>query len=384
MQNFAFHNPTRIFFGRGQISRLNEAVPVDSRVLLTYGGGSIKRNGVYDQVRQALAPRKVTEFGGIEPNPTYETLMRAVAQAREEGEVFLLAVGGGSVIDGTKFIAAATHYQGDPWSIVTGEAAIPAALSLGTVLTLPATGSEANNYAVISRRETHEKLSFGHPLLFPQFSILDPEATLSLPQRQIGNGIVDAYTHVCEQYLTYPAAAPLQDRMAEAVLRTLIEVGPVTYAAPNDYDARASLMWCATLALNGLLGAGVPQDWATHAIGHELTALHGLDHGQTLAIVLPALLFNRRFSKRAKLLQYAERVWELRTGDEDTRISGAIERTRAFFEALGVHTRLSAYGIAPDVATTVARRLEVRGGTHLGERREIGPREVEEILLAAA
>lgn len=384
MQNFTFHNPTRIFFGRGEIARLNDVIPVDSRVLLTYGGGSIKRNGVYDQVRQALGPRQVSEFGGIEPNPTYETLMRAVAQAREAGEVFLLAVGGGSVLDGTKFIAAAVHFQGDPWDIVTERATITAALPLGTVLTLPATGSEANEYAVISRQETREKLSFGDPLLFPQFSILDPEATLSLPQRQIGNGVVDAFTHVCEQYLTYPAAAPLQDRMAEAVLRTLIEVGPATHAAPDDYDARATFMWCATLALNGLLGAGVPQDWATHAIGHELTALHGLDHGQTLAIVLPALLFNRRSSKRVKLLQYAERVWELRTGDEDTRIAGAIERTRAFFESLEVRTHLSAYGIAPDVATTVARRLASRGNTRLGERREIGPREVEEILLAAA
>ncbi len=384
MQNFVFQNPTRILFGRGQTSRIAELIPVDSRVLLTYGGGSIKQNGVYDQVRKALGQRQVVEFGGIEPNPTYETLMRAVTVAREIGEVYLLAVGGGSVLDGTKFVAAAAHAQCDPWDIVTRDATITAALPIGTVLTLPATGSEANGYAVISRRETHEKLAFGHPLLFPQFSVLDPETTLSLPPRQIGNGIVDAFTHVCEQYLTYPVAAPLQDRMSESVLRTLVEVGPTTHADPSNYDARASFMWCATLALNGLLGAGVPQDWATHAIGHELTALHGLDHGQTLAIVLPALLSNRRFSKRAKLLQYAERVWELRTGDEETRIAGAIERTRAFFESVGVRTRLSAYGIAPDVAVTVARRLEDRGRTRLGERREIGPREVEEILLAAA
>jgi len=288
------------------------------------------------------------EFGGIEPNPVYETLMRAVEVVKREGIDFLLAVGGGSTLDGTKFIAAAAKFEGEPWDILAQGAPVEDAVPLGAVLTLPATGSEMNAFAVISRREAQEKLAFSTPKVYPKFSIVDPQTTFSLPPRQVANGIVDAFAHVLEQYLTFPASAPLQDRYAESILLTLIEEGPKTLANPTDYDARANLCWCATMALNGLIALGVPQDWSTHMIGHELTAFHGLDHAQSLAVVFPGTMEARRGGKRAKLLQYGERVWGLREGAEDARIDEAIARTRGFFESLGVKTRLRDYGVPPD------------------------------------
>ncbi len=381
MQNFTYHNPTRILFGKGQIAAIAGEIPKDARVLVTYGGGSIKRNGVCTQVMAALAGHATAEFGGIEPNPRYETLMRAVEKVRAEGWDFLLAVGGGSVLDGTKFIAAAVpHTSGDPWDIVAKGLEVNCAVPLASVLTLPATGSEMNNFAVISRNSTGEKLAFSSPHVFPRFSVLDPETTFTLPPRQVANGIVDAFAHTLEQYLTYPAAAPLQDRFAEANLLTLIETGPKTLANPADCGARAAFMWTATMALNGLIACGVPQDWVTHMIGHEITAMHGLDHGQTLAIVFPAMMAARRSQKREKLLQYGERVWNIRGGSEEERIDAAIAKTREFFESLGVKTHLSDYGIGADVAQKVAERFEKRGWRGLGERGDIGPREAARIL----
>jgi NADP-dependent alcohol dehydrogenase len=380
MHNFEFCNPVRILFGRGQIAAISAQIPASARILMTCGGGSIRSNGVYGQVKAALAGRHVEEFGGIEPNPVYETLMRAVEKVRREELEFVLAVGGGSVLDGSKFIAAAVPFSGDPWDILAREAPVTAALPIGCVLTLPATGSEMNTFAVISRNSTGDKLAFGSPLVYPRFSVLDPETTFTLPARQVANGVVDAFAHVLEQYPTYPAAAPLQDRMAEAILLTLIEVGHKALADPPDYDARASLMWCATMALNGLIAVGVPQDWSTHMIGHEITALHGLDHAQTLALVFPAAMAARREGKREKLLQYAARVWGFTESDEDARIDCAIARTRAFFESLGVPTRLSAYGIGPEIAGEVAARFERRGWTGVGERGDVGPAKVAEIL----
>ena len=292
MLNFTYYNPVQSVFGRGSIAELPKVMPACEKVLLTYGGGSIKRNGVYEQVHAALKGRRLLEFGGIEPNPRYETCMKAVELARAEGVDFLLAVGGGSTIDGTKFIAAAVPYKAkDPWDMLTNWARVPAnPLPLGCVLTLPATGSEMNGGAVVSRESTNEKLFFHSPHVFPRFSILDPETTYSLPARQTANGVVDAFVHTTEQYLTYPADAPLQDRQAEAILLTLVEEGPKALADPQNYAVRANLMWCATQALNGLIGCGVPQDWTTHMIGHELTALYGIDHAQSLAIVLPGVL----------------------------------------------------------------------------------------------
>ncbi|MBN9423289.1 MAG: NADH-dependent alcohol dehydrogenase [Candidatus Accumulibacter sp. 66-26] len=372
MQNFTFHNPTRILFGAGRIADLPRELPAGARVLITYGGGSVVKTGTLDEVKTTLKDFAVVEFGGIEPNPTYETLMQAVELARREKIDFLLAVGGGSVIDGTKFIAAAIPFEGDPWTILSERAPVRAAVPFGSVLTLPATGSEMNNGAVVTRRATQDKLAFANRLLFPVFSVLDPTKTYTLPARQVANGVVDAFVHIAEQYLTYPADAKVQDRFAEGLLLTLIEEGPKALKDPDNYEVRANLMWTATLALNGLIGAGVPQDWATHMLGHELTVLHGLDHAQTLAVVLPAMLQERRVEKREKLLQYAARVWGLTDGDEEARIDAAIARTRDFFESLGVPTRLSGYGIGADAVPALVAQLERHGMTALGERREIG------------
>jgi NADP-dependent alcohol dehydrogenase len=372
MQNFDLYNPTRIVFGQGTIARLDALVPADARVLVLYGGGSAERHGTLAEVEAALGSRSVHRFGGIEPNPTYETLMKAVEQIRREKLDFRLAVGGGSVLDGTKFVAAAVDYPGDAWHIIeTRGKQITTALPFGTVLTLPATGSEANCAGVITRKSLQAKLGFGNPLLFPQFSVLDPVKTYTLPARQVANGIVDAFVHVMEQYVTSPANAAVQDRYAESLLLTLIETGPQALAQPEDYDVRANLMWAATQALHGAVGAGVPQDWATHMIGHEITALYGLDHAQTLAVVLPNLLDVRRDVKRAKLLQYADRVWGLRAGDEDARIDQAIAHTRAFFESLGVRTRLADYGIGADAVDRIVARLEAHRMIKLGEDRAV-------------
>jgi NADP-dependent alcohol dehydrogenase len=385
MENFVFYNPVKILFGKGQIANISAEIPADAKILITYGGGSIKSNGVYDQVKSALAGHNVIEFGGIEPNPHLETLLKAVELVRNEGINFLLAVGGGSVLDGTKFIAAAVPFVGDPWDILAKNAPVTAAVPLGAVLTLPATGSEMNTNSVVTKWETQEKLHFSSPLVFPRFSVLDPETTFSLPVRQISNGIVDAYTHVMEQYLTYPVNAPLQDQIAESILKTLIEEGPKTLANPQDYDARANVMWSATLALNGLIGAGVPQDWATHMIGHELTAIHGLDHAQTLAIVLPSTLSIRRDRKWQKLLQYAERVWNIVDGTEEERVTEAIAKTRKFFESVGVRTRLSDYGVGlEDTIPVIIERFEKRGSVALGEHKDVNPQVVEQILTLSA
>ena len=384
MENFVFYNPVKILFGKGKIANITTEIPVDAKILITYGGGSIKANGVYDQVKSALVCRNVFEFGGIEPNPHFETLMKAVELIRKEGINFLLAVGGGSVADGTKFIAAAVPFVGDPWDILANRAPVTAALPMGVVLTLPATGSEMNTNSVVTKWETQEKLFFASPFVFPKFSVLDPETTFSLPPRQIGNGIVDAFTHVMEQYLTYPVNAPLQDRMAESILKTLISEGPKTLANPTDYHARANLVWSATMALNGLIAVGVPQDWTTHMIGHELTALHGLDHAQTLAIVLPSTLTIRRDRKWQKLLQYADRVWEIVGGSEAERVNTAITKTRDFFESVGVPTHLSDYAIGSETIPAVIKNLEKHGMTALGENKDVNPQVVEQILALCA
>jgi NADP-dependent alcohol dehydrogenase len=372
MLNFDYFNPTRVVFGKGSIQRLGRVLPADAKVLLLYGGGSAERNGTLAEVRQALNGHVVHEFGGIEANPRYETLMRAVALVREQGIDFLLAVGGGSVIDGSKFVAAAAPYQGDAWDILSSlGSVVKSALPLGAVLTLAATGSETNHNAVVTHEASKTKAFFASPLVFPQFAVLDPEKTYSLPARQLANGVVDAFTHVMEQYLTYPVEARVQDRYAEGLLQTLIELGPNVVLEPADYDSRANFMWTATQALNGLIGAGVPQDWATHLVGHELTILHGLDHAQTLAILLPSMLQACRAGKHAKLLQYASRVWHINEGSEDERITQAIDRTRAFFESLGVKTRLRDVGIGPADIDALVRQLEVHGMTALGEQGDV-------------
>jgi len=377
MKNFTYFNPVKLVFGKGSIARLSELIPSKARILMTYGHGSIKKNGVYDQVKTALKNFFVEEFSGIEPNPRYETLMKAVEQCKKSNIDFLLAVGGGSVLDGTKFIAAAAKYNaGDPWDFLAKHVQPVEAIPLGCVMTLPATGSEMNPTAVISRESTKEKYGFGSPLLYPKFSILDPETTFTLPPRQTANGIVDTFVHVMEQYLTYPIGALTQDRLAEGIILSLIEDGPKALNDPTNYTVRANIMWSATMALNGLIGCGVPQDWSTHGIGHELTAFYGLDHGQTLAIVLPAVWKHQFKAKKEKLEIYGKRVWNIEGSNDAEK---AIEKTEEFFRSLGVKTYLHEYGIDDSQFNVIANRFDARN-ERLGEHQSIGSKEVLEIL----
>jgi len=380
MQNFIYKNPTEILFGKGMIGEIIGRIPKDQTVLFLYGGGSIKANGVYEQVKAALKSHRLVEFGGIEANPLFETCLKAVEVVKKEKSGFILAVGGGSVLDAAKFIAAASCFEGsDPWAILReGGKNVKAALPVGTVLTLPATGSEANGNSVISRKATQEKLFFYSPYVFPVFSVLDPETTFSLPIKQVRNGIVDAFVHVMEQYMTYPVHAPLQDRMAESLLQTLIEVAPAAIKKPKDYEARATFMWSATLALNTLIGCGVPQDWSTHMIAHELTAFYGLDHAETLAIVLQGVWQYKLTAKRKKLEQYGRRVWGVKTSKE------AILKTEAFFHAVKMPTRLGDYKIdAREAARKVRERLAERDSV-FGEHKDITPDAVSKIIASRA
>lgn len=388
MLNFSFQNTTQIHFGEGQIKSLSKQIPKDAKVLITYGGGSIKHNGVYDQVIAALSEHTWFEFSGIEPNPSYDTLMKAQGIIKENNVDFILAVGGGSVVDGSKFIAAAALFEGadenaDSWDIVSKQARIEQALPLGCVLTLPATGSESNTGAVVTR-DGH-KLPFSSPLVRPLFAILDPAVTLSLSDRQISNGVVDAFVHTMEQYLTYSVNGKVQDRFAEGLLLTLIEEGPKALAKETamDLEVRGNIMWAATMALNGLIGAGVPQDWSTHMIGHELTGAHGIDHARTLSIVLPAVMKVCRDAKREKLLQYAERIWNVTEGDEDARINRAIELTEQFFEVMQVPTRLSDVDLSATDIDGLIEKLTQHGMVKLGEHRAITPEVSREILTVA-
>jgi NADP-dependent alcohol dehydrogenase len=379
VQNFRYRNPTEILFGKGMIAEIGKRVPRDQKVLMLWGGGSIKKNGVHDAVRAALAGHQVVEFSGVEPNPLHETCMEALKVVKAEGVNFVLAVGGGSVIDAAKYIAAAAVYAGDPWEILSSpRARVTGALPVGVVLTLPATGSEANTNAVISRKSTQEKLAFGSPHVFPVFSVLDPETTFSLPTKYVRNGVVDAFVHVMEQYMTYPSAARLQDRLAESVLATLVEVGAETIEKPRDYDLRADFMWSATLALNTQLSCGVPGDWSTHMIGHELTAFYGIDHAESLAVVLPGVWQNQLGNKSAKLSQYGKRIWNV-DGPQ-----AAIEKTEAFFHSLSMPTRLRDHGIdAEDAASKVRDRFASRRAK-FGERGAITADVAAEILRSRA
>ncbi|MRX64041.1 iron-containing alcohol dehydrogenase [Maribacter luteus] len=385
MNNFDFKNPTKIIFGKDTIEKLKEEIPANAKVLMLYGGGSIKKNGIYDQVKTALAKIDTVEFGGIPANPEYAVLMQALKVIKEENINYLLAVGGGSVIDGTKFLSAAAVYDGDtPWEILTKNIRTAKGMPFGTVLTLPATGSEMNSGAVITRAETKEKLAMGGPGLFPEFSILDPKVITSIPERQLVNGITDAFTHVLEQYMTYPVGALLQDRFAESILQTLIEVAPKVLKDPADYNAAANFMWSCTMALNGLIQKGVPTDWAIHAMGHELTALFGIDHARTLAVIAPSHYKFNFEDKKEKLAQYAERVWNISEGSIDDKAYAAIEKTEGFFKELGIDTKLSDYTKDYEgTAEKIAERFTNRGWLGLGEHQSLSPDKVEKIVKMA-
>jgi len=382
MLNFELYNPTNLIFGKGQIEKLAALVPKNTKILLAYGGGSIFKNGIHEQVVKNLKGFEIVEFGGIEPNPHFETLMKAVEIIKNENIGFILAVGGGSVIDGVKFISAAVNFNGDPMEILHKRLQIKDnALPFGTVLTLPATGSEMNSGAVVTIQSTQEKLAFGGSAMFPKFSICDPTVIESLPKRQIQNGVVDAFTHVMEQYLTYPHDAILQDRIAESVLQTLAEIGPDVVENPKDYKLASNFMWSCTMALNGLLNKGVPVDWATHMIGHELTALYGIDHARTLAIIGPNLYRTMFETKKEKLAQYGERVWNVSGNTVDEKATQAIEKTVDFFHQMGMDTKLSQYTENfEDTAQFIVDRFEKRGWNGLGEKQNITLEKVKEIV----
>jgi NADP-dependent alcohol dehydrogenase len=385
MNNFEFKNPTKIIFGKDAIEKLENEIPKDANVLLLYGGGSIKNNGIYDQVKTALTKVNVIEFGGIPANPEYAVLMDALRVIKDENISYLLAVGGGSVIDGTKFLSAAALFEGDiPWDILSKNIRTEKGMPFGTVLTLPATGSEMNSGAVITRKETKEKLAMGGPGLFPVFSILDPQVIKSIPQRQLANGLTDAFTHVLEQYMTYPTGAILQDRFSESILQTLIEVAPKVLKDPADFKSASNFMWSCTMALNGLIQKGVPTDWAVHAIGHELTALFGIDHARTLAVIIPSHYTFNFQTKKEKLAQYGERVWNIREGSIDDKANAAIEKTEAFFHGLGIDTKLSDYTKEYEgTAEKISQRFTNRGWLGLGEHQSLSPDKVEKIVKMA-
>ncbi len=357
MNNFIFQNPTRLIFGKGMIAELAKAIPANKRIMVTFGGGSVKKNGVYEQIQKALQGREYIEFWGIEPNPAIETLRKAITLGKEHNTDFLLAVGGGSVLDGTKLISAGLKYDGDAWDLVK-KGAYHDTVPLGSVLTLPATGSEMNSGAVISRHETQEKYPFYSN--YPVFSILDPETTFSLPPHQIACGLADTFVHVMEQYLTTPGQSRLMDRWAEGILKTLIEIAPQIRENQHNYDIMADFMLSATMGLNGFIAMGVTQDWCTHMIGHELTALHGLTHGATLAIVFNGTLRTLRTQKKDKILQYGEQVWGITEGDASVRIEKTIEKTEAFFQSLGLSTRLSEENIPESTILEIERRFNER------------------------
>ena len=387
MFNFDFYNPTHIVFGKDRLSELNALVPKDAKVLITYGGGSAVRSGLIDRIVAALGDRKVEQFGGIEPNPSLETCERAVAFIKEHGVDFVLAVGGGSVVDATKLIVMGATYDGPVIEVMKAGVPevpvemVPNPLPFGTVMTLPATGSEMNNGAVITYG--NGKFPVFSSLVFPKFSMLDPTLTFTLPEKQVKNGVIDTFVHTTEQYLTYPVDGRIQDRFSEGILKTMIEIGKETVENPENYDIRANHVWASTLALNGLIGAGVPQDWATHLIGHELTAVYHLDHGITLAIVLPALLEVKKADKLDKLAQYATRVWHITEGTKEEKADKAIAKTREFFESLGVSTHLKDYGLGAEAVDKIVKQLEDHGMTRLGEKGDVTPEVAREILMRA-
>ncbi|TXD90949.1 iron-containing alcohol dehydrogenase [Subsaximicrobium wynnwilliamsii] len=385
MKNFEFKNPTKILFGKGQIENIKNEIPNDAKVLMLYGGGSIKKNGIYEQVSTALSNHEVVEFGGIPANPEYSVLMEALKVIKEQKTTFMLAVGGGSVIDGTKFLSSAALYDGkEPWDILSKNIPTLKGMPFGTVLTLPATGSEMNSGAVITRADTKEKLAMGGAGLFPVFSVLDPEVIQSIPHRQLVNGITDAFTHVLEQYLTYPAGAKLQDRISESILQTLIEVAPKVLEDPTDYSAASNFMWSCTMALNGLIQKGVPTDWAVHAMGHELTALFGIDHARTLAVIAPSHYEYNFETKKEKLAQYAERVWNITEGSTESKAKAAIKRTEAFFNEMGIATKLSQYtNDYEGTAEEISKRFKARGWEGLGEHQNLKPEDAEQIVKMA-
>ena len=371
---FTYKNPTQIEFGQGKITLIKELIPKDKNILVVYGKGSIKKNGIYNQIVDALEGFTWCEFGGVEPNPTIETLDKAVAFGREKNIDYILAVGGGSVIDGSKYIASAFYYNGDGWDILEGKYTAEKAPEIGVVLTLAAAGSESNTGSVITKKATKEKRFFHSQFSYPQFAVLDPDVLKTLDDRQLANGIVDSFVHTCEQYLTQKHGCMVQDYYAEGLLRGLYEL-------TQNYDEKddiwyANLMWLSNQALNGLIGVGVAQDWGTHFIGHELSGLYGIDHARTLAIIQPNLLRELIDEKRAKLLQMAKNVFNIDTKNPEE----VIEKIETLYSTLGVDLKLSSYTDDKEINSKVTTLLEKHGFTKFGDRGSITLDVVEKIL----
>lgn len=364
MDNFTFYNPTKIHFGRGAITKISEEIPANTKVLITYGGGSIKKNGIFDQINFALANNRIYEFGGIEPNPEYSTLLKAVALIKTEKIEYIIAAGGGSVIDGTKFIAAASKLEPeqDAWLLIQNRIPVNEVMPFGAVLTLPATSSEMNHIGVISNYKTKEKFSFRDYKLFPKFAILDPETTYSLPQHQLANGIVDGFIHVAEQYLNDAPNAMVQDRFAESLMKIFIEEGPKAYKAKKpDYDTRANLMWATSWSLNTLLQMGIKIDFGTHKWGHELTALYGIDHARSLAVIFPTMLRLATPKRLLKMARFAEEVWGIKDGSPSDKAHKAIGKMIEFFQSFDISTRFIDNNVPLEAITIILERFEARG-----------------------
>jgi NADP-dependent alcohol dehydrogenase len=376
MNNFIFCNPTKLVFGKGQIKEIKNLIPKNKNLMLTFGGGSVKENGVYNQVKDALKEHNFIEFWGIEPNPKIDTLKKAITIAKEKNINFILSVGGGSCLDGTKLIAAGIKYDGDAWDLVLKGYATDG-IDFASVLTLPATGSEMNRGAVISNSETKEKFPFYSR--YPLFSVLDPETTFSLPDYQIACGIADTFVHVTEQYLTYPNQSRIMDRWAEGILQTIIEIAPKIKDNKKDYDLMADFMLSATMALNDFIRMGVVEDWSTHQISHVITALHGITHAEALTLLHCGLLKTMKEQKKEKLLQYAKRIWNINTGTDDEKIDEALNKTEMFFKSLGLATKLGEKNIGDDTIEEIVRRFIVRG-IKLGEGQNITSDVIRNIL----
>mgnify|MGYP000187409807 FL=1 len=371
--NYTYFNPTSIEFGTDKIKSIVNYIDKKLKVLVVYGGGSIKKNGVYEQVTTALEGYTWFEFGGVEPNPSIETLNKAVKIIKDEKIDFVLAVGGGSVIDGSKYLVAAAFYDGDAWDFLEGKA-VEKALPLGAILTLPATGSESNATAVISKNSTNEKRYFGSPLVYPKFAVLDPSVMSTLDDRQLANGLVDAFVHTCEQYLTYPNTSLLHDGYAETILKGL-HILSQDWKNRHEIKWQENLMLLANQALNGFIGSGVPQDWATHMIGHEITAFYGLDHAQSLAVVQPQLLRVMIADKQEKLTQMGKEVFGMPHNYEMV-----IEAIEFMYHSIGVSTNLNDYNIDDKVVENITSALKKHGMTAIGENGTVTLEKVEKIL----
>ncbi|WP_282172993.1 iron-containing alcohol dehydrogenase [Cytobacillus firmus] len=366
MQNFTFYNPTKLIFGKDQLSQLQTEIPqYGKKVLVVYGGGSIKRNGLYDKVMAELTEigAEVFELAGVEPNPRISTVRKGVEICKNEGVDFLLAVGGGSVIDCTKAIAAGAKYDGDAWDLVIKKAFAAEALPFGTVLTLAATGSEMNAGSVITNWETNEKYGWGSPVTFPKFSILDPVNTFTVPRNQTVYGIVDMMSHVLEHYFHLEENTDFQDRMCESLLITIMEAAPKLLENLESYEHRATILYSGTMALNGILNMGYRGDWATHNIEHAVSAVYDIPHGGGLAILFPNWMKHNLNVKPERFKQLAVRVFNVDTAgktDEEAALEG-IEKLREFWNSIGAPSRLADYDIDDSKIELMADKATVNG-----------------------